>query len=259
MLKILKNQDGFAGLMGLIIVIVVIGIMSAMVLPTFTAKMNYKQAKYTVGVVRTIENAENAYMAKNGSFANLSTLAAGGYLSSNFLISIQPPPSNPYWANTYIANQTVNICIDNSNGCPNNPGVGNNGYFLGIYNIPTKYQTYIEHELPGSGSVGSEQISYVAPIPSSPPVANAQNANYANYANRSSYEDYGTFITAPNSQPSTGGFQNTSSNLIYNVAVWGTCWSSYPRIYGFDMVGPGGTINGVCGQAGFTIVGVYQQ
>lgn len=265
MIKILKNQNGFTGLMGLIIAIVVIGIMSAMLVPTFTTKMNYEQAKYTVGVIRTIENAENAYMAKNNSFAPLTTLSAQGYLSSNFLQSVQGGSyPQPNWVNAQIANQTVNVCMDNGSGCPNNPGVGNNGYFLGIYNIPANFQTYIEHELPGSGSVGTQDVSYVAPVPSSPPVANANyansagTANTANYANRASYIDWGAFATAPYSTPASGGFQNTSSNLIYNVAVWGTCWSGYPRIYGFAIVGPGGTINGVCGQAGFNIIGVYQ-
>lgn len=189
LLKTLKNQDGFTGLIGLIVAIVVIGIMSAMMVPTFTAKMQYKQAQYTVGVIRTIENAENAYMAKNNSFADLTTLANQGYLSSNFLQSVQGASyPQPNWINIEMANQAGSACIDNGSGCPDNPGVGNNGYFIGIYNIPHQFQTYIEHELPGSGSVGTQDVSYVAPIPSSPPVANAQNANYANtagYANSS--------------------------------------------------------------------------
>ncbi|MDA8299756.1 MAG: hypothetical protein M0Z57_07145 [Deltaproteobacteria bacterium] len=188
MIKILKEQDGFTGLIGLIIGIVVIGIMSAMMVPTFTAKMNYKQAKYAAGVIKTIENAENAYMAKNNSFADLTTLASQGYLSDNFLQSVQGGSyPQPNWINLEIANQTGGACIDNGGGCPNNPGVGNNGYFLGIYNIPANFQTYIEHELPGSGAVGAQDISYVAPIPSSPPVANAQNANYANSAGNANY------------------------------------------------------------------------
>lgn len=191
MIKTLKNQNGFTGLMGLIIAIVVIGIMSAMLVPTFTAKMNYKQAKYTVGVIRTIENAENAYMAKNGGFAVLTTLASQGYLSSNFLQSVQGGSyPQPNWVNTQIANQTVSICVDNGSGCPNNPNVGINGYFIGIYSIPANFQTYIEHELPGSGGVGTQDVSYVAPVPSAPPVAKANYANSAgnaNYANTAGY------------------------------------------------------------------------
>ncbi|MCL4497288.1 MAG: type II secretion system GspH family protein [Deltaproteobacteria bacterium] len=171
MIKILKNQNGFTGLIGLIVAVVVIGIMSAMILPTFTAKMNYKQAQYTVGVIKTIENAENAYMAKNNSFAVLTTLASQGYLSSNFLQSVQGGSyPQPNWVGMQIANQTVNACIDNGSGCPYNPGVGNNGYFIGIYNVPANFQTYVEHELPGSGSIGTQSVSYVAPVPSAPPV-----------------------------------------------------------------------------------------
>lgn len=185
MLKTLKNQDGFTGLIGLIIAMVVIGIMSAMILPTFTAKMNYKQAKYTAGVIQTIENAENAYMAKNnGSFAGLETLASAGYLSSAFLQSVQGSyPNNNNWVSSIIGNQTVGICIENYSGnCPNNPGVGANGYFMGIYNIPPNYQSYLEHELPGSGSVGTGQVSYIAPVPTAPPVGAVTPAVYAAYA-----------------------------------------------------------------------------
>ena len=190
--KILKNQDGFTGLIGLIVAVVVIGIMSAMILPTFTARMNYKQAQYAAGVTKTIENAENAYMAKNGSFADLVTLSQNGYLSPQFLQSLQPAnnPGGPYpqpnWITLNIANQTVNLCIDNNGGCPDNPS-GNN-YFIGLYSVPTNYATYLEHELPGSGigsqGGGLEYVAYAAPIPSSPPVA---NANYANSAGTASY------------------------------------------------------------------------
>ena len=178
MFKVLKNNDGFSGLIGLIMAIVVIGIMSAMILPTFTARMNYKQAQYAAGVTKTIENAENAYMAKNGSFADLVTLSQNGYLSPQFLQSLQPAnnPGGPYpqpnWITLELANQTVNLCIDNNGGCPDNPS-GNN-YFIGLYSIPVNYANYIEHELPGSGigsqGGGLEYVAYAAPVPSAPPV-----------------------------------------------------------------------------------------
>ena len=190
MLKILKNKAGF-GIIGMILTLTVLMIMTAMIIPTFTARMNYKQAQYTVGVIKTIENAENAYMAKNNSFADLTTLASQGYLSDNFLQSVQGAMyPQPNWINLKIANQGGSACIDNGSGCPNNPGVGNNGYFMGIYNIPPQYQTYIEHELPGSGASGTQDVSYVAPVPSAPPVATANYANSAgsaNYANTAGY------------------------------------------------------------------------
>jgi type II secretory pathway pseudopilin PulG len=245
MLKILKNQNGFMGLMGLIIATVVIGIMSAMILPTFTARMNYKQAKYTVGVIRTIENAENAYMAKNNSFADLTTLANQGYLSSNFLQSVQGGSyPQPNWLNTQIANQPVNVCIDNGYGCPNNPGVGNNGYFIGIYgnggNL-SEYRTYIEHELPGSGSIGTQYISYVAPVPSSPPVASANYANSAgnaNYANTAGYAN-SSGLPAWSQEQAVGvgqsyGFYNKTDDTLY--VTYNVC-SNY---WAFAFVSPGG-------------------
>ena len=183
MLKILKNQDGFSGLIGILIAIVIIGIMSAMMLPTFTARMDYKQAQYVAGVTKTIENAENAYMAKNGSFADLVTLSQNGYLSPQFLQSLQPAnnPGGPYpqpnWITLKLAKQTVNLCIDNNGGCPDNPS-GNN-YFIGLYSVPSNYANYIEHELPGSGigsqGGGLEYVAYAAPVPSAPPMVIPDN------------------------------------------------------------------------------------
>lgn len=233
MIKVLRNKDGFTGLMGLIAAIVVIGIMSAMLVPTFTAKMNYEQARYAGGVIKTIENAENAYMAKNNSFADLTTLANQGYLSSNFLQSIQVGSyPQPNWFNLEIANRAVSACIDNGSGCPNNPGVGTNGYFMGIYGIPANFQTYIEHELPGSGNVGTQDVSYVAPVPSAPPVATANYANSAGFANSSGLPAWsqeannyvGTTAPINYNGPWGVGFINTTGNtLLEEYCINGSC------------------------------------
>ena len=225
MFKILKNQDGFAGLIGLIIALVVIGIMSAMLIPTFTARMNYKQAKYVAGVTKTIENAENAYMAKNSTFADLVTLSQNGYLSPQFLQSLQPAsnPGGPYpqpnWITLELANQTVNLCIDNNGGCPDNPS-GNN-YFIGLYTVPVNYATYLEHELPGSGigsqGGGLDYVAYSTPIPSSPPVASANYIHYIQYQNASSE----IVLTASNCSSGQYQYINVSTNLI-DVLINGT-------------------------------------
>ena len=245
MFKVLQNQDGFSGLIGILIAIVIIGIMSAMMLPTFTARMDYKQAQYVAGVTKTIENAENAYMAKNGSFADLVTLSQNGYLSPQFLQSLQPAnnPGGPYpqpnWITLELAKHTVNLCIDNNGGCPNNPS-GNN-YFIGLYSVPGNYANYIEHELPGSGigsqGGGLEYVAYAAPVPSSPPVA---SANYANSAGTASYaNNAGTANSANNANyANTAGYANSSglpaysqwqnaintgTGYIYVYLVKGTC------------------------------------
>lgn len=252
MLKVLKNKNGF-GLIGIIIAITVLIIMTASILPTFTARMNYKQAKYTVGVVRTIENAENAYMAKNGSFAPLTTLSANGYLSSTFLQSVQGGNyPQPNWVSAQIANQTVNVCVDNYSGCLNNPGVGANGYFVGIYNIPTKFQTYIEREIPGSGAVGTQDVSYVAPVPSAPPVANAQNANYANSAGNANYANTAGYANSSGlpawSQEANALVGQYVDTFPYNTntGVWGTNINHTNAIllvtgcFGTGVVFPGG-------------------
>ncbi len=233
--------------------------MTASILPTFTARMNYKQAQYTVGVIKTIENAENAYMAKNNSFADLTTLSSQGYLSSNFLQSVQGPSyPQPNWFNTQITNQSVNVCIDSGSGCPNNPGVGTNGYFIGIYNIPSQYQTYIEHELPGSGAVGTQDVSYVAPIPSSPPVATANYANSAGNANYANTAGYANSSGLPAWRQESNSYvgqwvnmnTNTTSNTLvvlyyYCTATTYNIFYNYPSRYILTseaIVTPGGTM-----------------
>ena len=240
MLKVLKNKNGF-GLIGIIIAITVLMIMTASILPTFTARMNYKQAKYTVGVVRTIENAENAYMAKNSSFAPLTTLSANGYLSSTFLQSVQGGSyPQPNWINLEIANQTGSACIDNGGGCPNNPGVGNNGYFMGIYGIPHQYQTYIEHEIPGSGVNGTQEVDYVAPIPSAPPVATANYANTAGYANSSGLPAWTAEKDSLVGTTTYMGPTNTTGNTLY-IKYW-ACDPSNGIYQAYAFVQPGGNM-----------------
>ena len=177
------NNKGFSSIFSIIIALIIVGVATAAMIPTFTAKMNYKQAKYVVGVTKIIENAENAYMAKNGSFANLVTLSQNGYLSPQFLQSLQPannhggPYPQPNWITLELAKQTVNLCIDNNSGCPDNPS-GNN-YFIGLYSVPVNYATYLEHELPGSGigsqGGGLEYVAYAAPVPSAPPIVVPDN------------------------------------------------------------------------------------
>ena len=228
MFKVLKNNDGFSGLIGLLIAIVVIGIMSAMVLPTFTARMNYKQAQYAAGVTKTIENAENAYMAKNGSFADLVTLSQNGYLSPQFLQSLQPAnnPGGPYpqpnWITLELANQTVNLCIDNNGGCPDNPS-GNN-YFIGLYSIPVNYANYIEHELPGSGigsqGGGLEYVAYAAPVPSAPATMNTNYVYYTQYQNASAQ----IALTASNCSSGQYQYINVSTKFV-DILINGTSGS----------------------------------
>ena len=257
MFKVLKNQDGFSGLIGLIVAIVVIGIMTAMYLPTQTAKNEYHQARYIAGVTKTIENAENAYMAKNGSFADLVMLSQNGYLSPQFLQSLQPAnnPGGPYpqpnWITLELAKQTVNLCIDNNGGCPDNPS-GNN-YFIGLYSIPVNYANYIEHELPGSGigsqGGGLEYVAYSAPVPSAPPVA---SANYANSAGTANYAN-------------TAGYSNTSGLPSWSKAVlpalqeiscpnnnYDWCYNNTNNYYSYSKNCSGGCSGG--GSSGFDIM-----
>ena len=218
MFKVLKNNDGFSGLIGILIAIVVIGVMAAMYLPTQTAKNEYYQAHYIAGVTKTIENAENAYMAKNGSFADLVTLSQNGYLSPQFLQSLQPAnnPGGPYpqpnWITLELANQTVNLCIDNNGGCPDNPS-GNN-YFIGLYSIPVNYANYIEHELPGSGigsqGGGLEYVAYSAPVPSAPATMNTNYVYYTQYQ----YASAQIALTASNCSSGQYQYINVSTKFV---------------------------------------------
>ena len=240
------NNKGFSSIFSIIIALIIAGVATAAMIPTFTAKMNYKQAKYVVGVTKTIENAENAYMAKNGSFADLVTLSQNGYLSPQFLQSLQPAnnPGGPYpqpnWITLKLAKQTVNLCIDNNGGCPDNPS-GNN-YFIGLYSVPGNYANYIEHELPGSGigsqGGGLEYVAYAAPVPSSPPVASANyansagSANTANYANTAGYAETGGLPSISNLQAAAnlnvGRWYNGSAyNPTGNYVVYATQCYSY--------------------------------
>ena len=259
------NNKGFSSIFSIIIALIIAGVATAAMIPTFTAKMNYKQAKYVVGVTKTIENAENAYMAKNGSFANLVMLSQNGYLSPQFLQSLQPAnnPGGPYpqpnWITLELAKQTVNLCIDNNSGCPDNPS-GNN-YFIGLYSVPVNYATYLEHELPGSGigsqGGGLEYVAYAAPVPSSPPVASANYANSAgsaNYANTAGYANSsGLPAWSEESKSYVNqwycGFQNTTGNTLY----------VYYYIYrggdGYAFIYPGGTIPAPhCSTTDYTLV-----
>ena len=180
----LKKQDGFS-LIGLIVGLVVLGILTTMAVPTFTAYMRHEQAKKIAGEVNMIRNAENTYLAKNNSFASLDQLATNGYISSNFLSSINESTTayGSYYASTWtaeIGNQNITGCItddpSSGQGCPNNPGVSN-GYFLGLQSVPANFGTYFESEIPGSGigsqGGGLEYVAYVVPVPSAPPVANS--------------------------------------------------------------------------------------
>jgi type II secretory pathway pseudopilin PulG len=200
----LKNRDGF-GLVGLIVAMMIVIIMTAAVIPTFTAKMHYKQAKYVAGNVMALENAENSYMAKNsGTFANLNQLGTGGYLSSFFLQlpATQPPTgdsSNNWITAGKIGEQVITACIDTVGDtnliCPNNPAssTNNNGYFIGIYGIPQNYATYFEHEFPGSGIGtpvgGLNYVSDTIPIPSAPPSTNGSLMSVSELAKAEPFDE----------------------------------------------------------------------
>ena len=119
--------------MGLIIALVIIGVMSAMILPTFLAKNYMFQAKYIVSTVQIIENAENAYIvATNGQSANLSQL------EPNYI----DIPLNGGNFQYYIGNQNVNISVS----------PGSNSYTINMNNINKNYVKYIATSLAGSSS-----------------------------------------------------------------------------------------------------------
>ena len=229
----LKNNDGFIGIVGLLLVVLAIGIMTAMYLPTKTAKNEYHQAHYAAGITEVVENAENAYLAKNSTFASMDTLAANGYISSNFLSSLSESTTShgsefaSTWNVGYIGSQALTACITDATpadvsagwpGCADNPGMSN-GYFIGIYSVPTTYANYLAHELPGSGigsqGGGLEYVAYAAPVPSAPPVA---NANYANSAGTASYANSsGTANSANNANyANTAGYANSSGLPAYS-------------------------------------------
>ena len=255
----LKNNEGF-GVIGLILVVLAFGLMAAMYLPTQTAKNEYYQARYISGVTKTIENAENAYMAKNSSFADLVTLSQNGYLSPQFLQSLQPAsnPGGPYpqpnWITLTLANQTVNLCIDNAGGCPDNPS-GNN-YFIGLYSVPVNYANYIEHELPGSGigsqGGGLDYVAYSAPVPSAPPVVVPDNGATPAAKYTQTWLNPGFYTwTVPSGVTVIGvslaGGTGYSNNFIGNYGD-----ALYNQLFN---VSPGGTLSIYVGQNGSVYYG----
>ena len=196
MFKVLKNNDGFSGLIGILIAIVIIGIMSAMMLPTFTARMDYKQAQYVAGVTKTIENAENAYMAKNGSFADLVTLSQNGYLSPQFLQSLQPA-NNPGGPPVASANYANSAGTANSSG-PTSYGtytqmINNLGY--SIYYSWCGLWTYNQYYQPFPGRCGGSGNAYVYAVNSSQYYV---TTNYGTISPNSSLPIYSYFVNTTN-------------------------------------------------------------
>ena len=119
--------------MGLIIALMIIGVMSAMILPTSLAKNYMFQAKYIVSTVQIIENAENAYIvATNGQSANLSQL------EPNYI----DIPLNGGNFQYPIGNQNVNISVS----------PGSNSYTINMNNINKNYAYYMASSLAGSSS-----------------------------------------------------------------------------------------------------------
>lgn len=188
--KLLGERRGFIGIAGIVLLIVVIGIMAALLVPSGISEMRLKQAGYISGITNIIRNAEDAFMAKNGAFASLSELSSGDYILPVFVTRIGGVTTSygSNYASTWnpgaIGNQAVTACITDATaadvsagwtGCPYNTGT--TGYFIGVYSVPVKFAEYFQHELPGSvvGNQGGglDYIAFIAPVPSTPPTQTA--------------------------------------------------------------------------------------
>jgi competence protein ComGC len=144
--KIINNNNGF-GIMGLIVGFLVISIMSAIILPSFTAKNQLNQAKYIINTVQIIENAENAYIV-----ANTGTSASLPQLEPTYINIPLNGGNFQYYISTNLASISVSP--------------GSNSYVIYINNIDSNYANYIFTSLAGtsnpscSGNVCNMNITY---------------------------------------------------------------------------------------------------
>lgn len=74
-----RDEAGFT-LIELLIVIVILGVLAAIVAFSVRGITDRGDESACKSEVKTVATAEEAYYAKNGSYANLADLAAGGFL-----------------------------------------------------------------------------------------------------------------------------------------------------------------------------------
>lgn len=76
-----RNRTGFT-LVELMIIIVLLGVLASIALPTFIGSRDQARLASVKSDVRNAETAEEAYFSDNGRYGNLAQLAASGYTMS---------------------------------------------------------------------------------------------------------------------------------------------------------------------------------
>jgi prepilin-type N-terminal cleavage/methylation domain-containing protein len=98
-----KNQSGFT-LIELLIVIVILGILAAIVVFAVSAFNKNGQTAACQADFKSVEIADEAYYAKNGSYATTFTSGATGSLVPTYL---KEAPSNPNYTITLGASSPI--------------------------------------------------------------------------------------------------------------------------------------------------------
>lgn len=99
-----NRQEGFS-LIELMVVILILGVMAALVLPTMLNGKKSSNEASAISALRSINSAQEMYHARVRSFGSVSDLTAAGFLDetfdadrSGYTFNDDAAPSNSSWA-----------------------------------------------------------------------------------------------------------------------------------------------------------------
>ena len=102
----MKNQKGFT-LIELLIVVAIIGIIAAIASPNLLNAIQRGKQKRTMGDMRTVATANEAYSIDNNQYYVLATGNVSGIASGMQPTYVKKVPSNDGWTNALKYNSTV--------------------------------------------------------------------------------------------------------------------------------------------------------
>jgi len=75
----MKGQKGFS-LVELLVVVIIIGIIAAIAIPSLLSTLGAANEKAAVGTLRTIHSSETTYLSRNNEYGTLAELSSAGLL-----------------------------------------------------------------------------------------------------------------------------------------------------------------------------------